>query len=101
MFNKAGTLILHNRAIFPTGCCGKQYKHGPPIIQAMRDALVVMFGEAETDQAIVDVLAGRDATVHPPEWVRQSMRREAVWEKANEPPKPRSECVEASDDSVA
>lgn len=89
--NKNGTLILHNRTTLPTGICKGNHGNGPPIIEAMENNLVAVFGRDQYERVRADVLAGRDSYFEPAPDILAAMAREHDWEEQNIPPEPRGE----------
>ena len=89
--NPSGTLILHQRATTRHGICKGNHGNGPPIIEALRGQLTVLFGPDQYERAAAAVLAGQDAWVDVPAWVIAAMEQEAAWEAANVIPEPRKE----------
>jgi len=88
--NDSDTLVLHARALVPNGCCFKNYKKGPPIIDAVYPSLVELFGQDQADKAVAKVKAGRDAKVMPPAKVVAALKREKQWAAENKVPELRS-----------
>jgi hypothetical protein len=76
MLNSNNTLILHYRAL--NGCCKKNYRKGPMIIEAIRKSLVEMFGEADTNYIINSVSCGINPIIEVPEHILISQERERV-----------------------
>lgn len=90
MLNENGTLILHHRTTFQNGVCKGNHGEGPPIIVALADNLVHLFGRDQYERVRTDVLAGRDSFFDPPPAVVAALVREHAWAATNAPPEPRS-----------
>ena len=90
--NKSGTLILHQRATYSRGICKGNFgdEGGPLLIDALRECLVVLFGQEQYKQARADVLAGSDACRVPSAELLRQYYREEGWEEENLLPQPRS-----------
>lgn len=88
--NSSGSIVLHHRTMWETSCCAGNHGKGPPLIVAMEDSLVGLFGRAQYERVKADILAGKDSffTVPPP--VLQAIKDEEEWEKNLTIPLPRS-----------
>jgi hypothetical protein len=80
-----GTLGLHFHATRPA-CCRGNYGRGPMLIDALRQSLVALFGEAAVDRVRADVVAGRDGWFDVPPDVAARMAREQDLATRNERP---------------
>jgi hypothetical protein len=88
--NRAGTLILHHKAMMPTSPCKDAYRNGPMLVDALRDHLVSLFGPDQVARVRADVVAGRDSFFDVPPAVAAAWVRERDLAAGNMPPEPRS-----------
>jgi hypothetical protein len=89
--NKNNKLVLHHRAMFPTGICKGNFGNGPMLVDAMRNNLIALFGEAQYTRVRADVIAGKDSYFEVPPAVFAAYEAEFALELANKPPVPRSQ----------
>lgn len=88
--NTKRTMILHYRTTVSTSVCAGNHGQGPPLIVAMEDSLVAVFGRDQYDRVQRDVLAGADSYFVVTTAVRQAIADEETWEQKNVVPLPRS-----------
>ncbi len=81
--NKNGSLVLHHRTMYATSCCAGNHGQGPPLIEAMEDSLVGLFGRPQYERVKAQILAGEDSffTVTPA--ILAALADEEVWERDN------------------
>lgn len=83
-------LDAHHRTRFPAGWCRGNFGQGPIMVDALRDNLIVLFGEEQIDALRVDVVAGRQGRLYPSEELLAQMAREQEQEERDVTPHPRS-----------
>lgn len=90
--NAKGTLHVDSFTRHPKGLCkGNRGREGAPLlIDALRDSLVLIFGEAQVDACRAACLAGRDGYLDVPDWAVKELEQEAVWAVRNTPPPPQA-----------
>lgn len=90
--NKAGTLVIHHKAVVSKTLCAGNYDapDAPPLIDALRDSLVALFGEDQYMRVRRDVAVGADSYFDVPQDVLDAVEREKAWDAANEVPRPRA-----------
>jgi hypothetical protein len=91
-FNNTGdTIVLHNRACLPNWVCKGNYRNGPPLIVALRECLVALFGESQYNAAYRSVMQGKDAILVPSNETVLHRKVEELMAQLNLPPIPRSQ----------
>lgn len=91
ILNDHDKLILHHRTTFANSVCKGNHGNGPPLIDALGDNLVELFGPAQYARVRADVLAGRDSFFDVPPAVVAAKAREAAEEAARQVPTRRSD----------
>lgn len=85
-----GTMMVHHVTRWPHGgaCKGNRKAEGAPmLIDAIREGLVAVFGEAEVDAARHRlVVEGKPYRFRVPAWVKEALDNEARWEAEGVPP---------------
>lgn len=88
------TLVMYQRAIFPTSMCKGAYKNGPMVIDMCRRELILIFGEAEYNRVRADLVAGRDSYLDMPDHIVAEFQRDIAEDDYEHgvftPPKPRT-----------
>lgn len=89
--NAKGTLVLHNAAILPHGCCRPNYQRGGRmIIEVLAPSLRALFGKRIAGMMVQSVKAGKDFRFKPPKTILQAVAREEEWAAKNQVPELRS-----------
>src|SRR5262245_12825514 len=88
--NDSGTLVLHHRATTHSGVCKGNHGEGPPLIVALADNLIHLFGAEQYERVRAAVLTGQDSYFDPPPAVVAALNREHDWAATKTPPEPRS-----------
>jgi len=84
-------IALHHRTRFSKGICRGNHGTGPPLVDALRDNLITLFGEEQVDRVRAAVMGGHGSFVYPsPDLVAQ-LRAETAREELNLTPINRSE----------
>lgn len=91
IFNNAGTLVLHNRALLPNWVCKGCAKVGSPLIVSAEPSLSAIFGQAQYVRVMRSVLAGQDGFFEPSEAVLIQRDVEIICAQHNLPPIPRTQ----------
>jgi hypothetical protein len=95
--NKAGTLVIHHKAVVNKTLCSGNYgaPDAPMLIDAIAEHMVALFGQQQYDRVRADVVAGRDSYFDVPPHVLAAYEQEERWAAANEIPRPRGHKEEA------
>ena len=92
--NKNLTLIVHARAFLKGRPCRPNFGLGPPIIVALEDNLVPVFGQEQYDRVRDTILSEQDSYFDVSELIQAQWEREARWTADNMHPRPRTTPVE-------
>lgn len=88
------TLVIYQRAIFPTSMCKGAYKNGPMVIDMVQKELIMIFGSDEYDKVRKEIVAGHDTYIEmKPHIIREFQRDIEQDDYANgvfTPPEPRN-----------
>ncbi len=88
--NKNLTLVVHARAFLKGRPCRPNFNLGPPIIVALEDNLVPVFGHEQYDRVRASILTERDSYFEVSELIQAQWEREAGWTMDNMHPRPRT-----------
>lgn len=86
-------LVLHHRARMTSGICRGAHGVGIPLVDALHDHLVALFGEEQYARLREAVMAGQEGSVEPSAEVLAAQRWEDEAERLSLPVVPRSEVV--------
>src|SRR5262245_41267111 len=83
VLNKAGTLVLHNRATTAQGICKGNHGRGEPLIDSLADNLAALFGAEQVARVRAAVMEGRDSYFDVPEQVERAYEAEQLMDHYN------------------
>lgn len=81
---------MHHVATMPKMACSGNFGNGPLLIDALRDSLILIFGEEQYTLVREDVVSGRDSYFNVPEDIARDFEHELYLEDNNLKVEPRS-----------